>query len=164
MQTALTLSFSPSYAMSPKIKFCSVDTPTFDLLDNSIGTASINGTVGIESICRSKRTMIFSPTWYQKFHGVDLIKSQEDITFSIDKMMTAQPFHTPTCFPMNFNPDVLFSYNNYIACDFEDSLLSDIASKFILAYQLHLSLPQSMVNLNSMKAVILAGSLGTRVV
>jgi len=52
---------------------------TFDLIDNSKAVATLTGTVGLESVIRSKPVLCFGHAWYERCHGVMNVTSSKDL-------------------------------------------------------------------------------------
>jgi hypothetical protein len=63
------------------------DYPSSELIKNSIGVATINGTICLEALAHNKRTMTISPTWLDGVYGIHRVKSSHDAGKIIDLMM-----------------------------------------------------------------------------
>ena len=64
---------------SNRVKFVSVESDPFKLIDNAIATVTISGTIGWESVIRGTPTLVFGRAWYEDMIGVYKIKSIEDL-------------------------------------------------------------------------------------
>jgi len=62
-----------------KVKLAPIDKDSFNLIDGSIATASVGGTVGFESILREKPTFVWYKTWYSHLTGCILFKNTPDL-------------------------------------------------------------------------------------
>ncbi len=67
-------------SISDRIGFIDVEADPFSLIDNSVATATISGTIGWESAIRGTPTLIFGRAWYEDMLGVFKIKSLKDLT------------------------------------------------------------------------------------
>ncbi len=54
----------------PNVHLVDLDVNSFELIDHAIASASVSGTVGWESIVRSKPMMLFGYSWYSACDGV----------------------------------------------------------------------------------------------
>ncbi len=52
---------------------------SYDLIDNAQVTATISGTVGLESICRNQKVLLFGHPWFEICEGIIKIKYGEDL-------------------------------------------------------------------------------------
>ena len=68
------------------VKFVREDVPTFDLIDASIGTVSINGTVAIESVISGKYGITVAPNWYDGLDGILKVNTCADVKTALVKM------------------------------------------------------------------------------
>ena len=57
-----------------------------ELIKNSILTATINGTCGIEAINFNKNCIIFSPNWYDSSEGIHLVRTPNDVSKVLEKI------------------------------------------------------------------------------
>jgi len=55
--------------LSHRVIFAPLEVNSFDLIDNSIGVATNTGTVGFESVARSKYVLTFGRSWYEGCPG-----------------------------------------------------------------------------------------------
>ena len=69
-----------------RVIFVYADTPSKDLIINSMGVASINGSVSVEAIVLGKHAIIFSPMWYDKLDGIHLCETQANLNHAINCM------------------------------------------------------------------------------
>ncbi len=67
----------------PNVKLISTSTDTFQLIDNSMAIATLTGTVGFESIARSKPALCFGYSWYRACEGVFTINTIRDLKSAI---------------------------------------------------------------------------------
>jgi len=110
-------------------------TNSFDLIDNAKAIATLTGTVGLESVIRSKPVFCFGYAWYEKCHGVmkvstsmELKKYLEDIQkdYMVDSRKVDAFLHAieAVSFPTYLNPgnkagvtfDEEENINNLTAC------------------------------------------------
>ena len=61
------------------VQLISDDTNTFDLIDNAQVVATLTGTVGLESVIRSKPVLCFGNAWYERCHGVMRVTSGKEL-------------------------------------------------------------------------------------
>jgi len=66
-------------SISNRIKFITLKTEPFKLIDNAVATVTISGTVGWESAIRGTPTIIFGRAWYEDMPGIFKVKSIKDI-------------------------------------------------------------------------------------
>ena len=109
---------------------------TFDLIDQSVGVVCINGTAGVEAISRGKRVMLFAPTWYDNQDGVTLVKTQDDITSSINNMLHGSHVEPPRACYSHINSQMLFKFDKFVVCNFENDLIPTVVSKFGAALEI----------------------------
>jgi hypothetical protein len=55
---------------SERVKLIDVDQEPFGLIDSSKAVVTITGTVGLESLIRKKKVIVFGRAWYRSFNGV----------------------------------------------------------------------------------------------
>lgn len=67
---------------SNRVKFVSVESDPFILIDNAIATVTISGTIGWESVIRGTPSLVFGRAWYEDMVGVYKIKTLEDLAFN----------------------------------------------------------------------------------
>lgn len=121
--------------LSNRIIYAPMDVPADELIKNSRGTASINGSVGYESIAFGKYTLIFSPTWYDELDGVILCKTNQDIIEYFDLITSKNKFVAN--FPSTkVSNNVIFVEENQIDNDFDKHLYPKIVEKFMSAYEI----------------------------
>ena len=70
-----------------RIIFVRDDIPTKNLIEGSIGVATINGTIGLEALIAGKRCITFAPFWYDDFDGLHHVKSDNDISDAVKLMI-----------------------------------------------------------------------------
>jgi hypothetical protein len=117
-----------------KISFVSTDTPAKDLIDNSMGVASINGSVSIEAIALGKHAIIFSPMWYEEYEGIHLCKNNKDLKKAID-LMKEKDIPKPILSKIHLSCKSVFDGENFIPNDFSKKVYSTISKKFISSYR-----------------------------
>ena len=120
---------------SNKIIYAPIDEPADELIKNSRGTASINGSVGYESIAFGKYTLIFSPVWYDELDGVILCKTNQDIIRYFD-LITSKKKFVADFSSTKVSNDVIFNEENQIDNDFNKNLYPKIVDKFMSAYEI----------------------------
>jgi len=97
------------------VQLINSDTNSFDLIDNAKAIATLTGTVGLESVIRSKPVLCFGHAWYEKCHGVmkvttckDLKKYLEDIekNYKVESYKVDAFLHAieSVSFPAYLNP------------------------------------------------------------
>jgi hypothetical protein len=122
-----------------RVKFVSAQTPTKNLIINSIGVASINGTASLEAIALGKQAIIFSPMWYDSLDGISYCKTQEDIESSIDSMkLNKSP--KPNFKTTYFSSASAFENKDFIPNSFHKEIYKIIVKKFISSYDSFLKL------------------------
>jgi hypothetical protein len=67
--------------------------PSSDLIKNSIGVASINGTVCLEALAHHKRAITIAPTWLDGVYGIHRVNSCSETKQVID-LMISNDFNT----------------------------------------------------------------------
>lgn len=72
--------YSNILKISNRVKFVSVESDPFGLIDNAIATVTISGTIGWESAIRGTPSLVFGRAWYEDMVGVYKIKTIEDLT------------------------------------------------------------------------------------
>jgi hypothetical protein len=79
--------FSDAQSMYKNLIFVDIDCPTLDLITNSIGVASISGSVSFEALASQKRSIVISENWFIGLDGIDLVGSVEETKNAITKML-----------------------------------------------------------------------------
>jgi len=72
--------FYRSILKCPNVRFVSLTSDTFSLIDNSMAVATVTGTVGWEAVVREKPALIFGHAWFKNCDGVFYIASVDDLT------------------------------------------------------------------------------------
>ena len=80
------LEFYEELLLFKNVKLIPLEVSSYDLIDNSQLTATISGTVGLESIARNKRVLIFGHPWFEICEGVTNISNKEDIEIFFEKI------------------------------------------------------------------------------
>jgi hypothetical protein len=70
----------------PNVRFVSLTSDTFSLIDNSMAVATVTGTVGWESVIRDKPALTFGHAWFKNCEGVFHIASVDDLTRALSKI------------------------------------------------------------------------------
>ena len=65
--------------ISNRVKFVDINYDPFDLIDNSLATATISSTIGWESVIRGTPSLIFGRAWYEDMVGIYKIKTIENL-------------------------------------------------------------------------------------
>ncbi|TBR41261.1 hypothetical protein CBF23_010630 [Marinomonas agarivorans] len=73
--------------MSDRVKFVSINSDTFELVDNSIAVATISGTVGWESLFRIKPVLLFGRGWYEDLPGVYKVKDKNALKLAVHEII-----------------------------------------------------------------------------
>ncbi len=105
-----------------KIIFVRDDIPTKDLIEGSIGVATINGTIGLEALMGGRRCITFAPQWYDDFDGLHCVKSGSDISDAVKLMLDkVSPNPQPNQIKFSKHFVDMDGYNNatYTKEDFE---------------------------------------------
>ncbi len=92
------------------------------LIANSIGVATINGTIGLEALAMAKRCITFAPQWYDDLDGIHRIQSVKDVADAVDSMMKKKrpnPQATQVAFSKHFVSLEGFSDDNFTKKDYE---------------------------------------------
>ena len=117
-----------------RVIFVSADTPTKDLVKNSMGVASLNGTVSIEAVMLEKHAIIFAPMWYDKLDGIHLCETQKKLKEAIDYMKN-KDLPKPEILNLYFSDSSTFETKNFILNDFSKEDYKVITQKFISSYE-----------------------------
>ena len=78
------------YVNLGNVKLISMSMDQFDLVDNAAAVATINGTVGWESLVRGTPVLTFGQPWYASCPGCYTVKNKEDVTESINHILSNQ--------------------------------------------------------------------------
>ena len=78
--------FYTKLSQMENVQLVKTEMSSFDLIDSSKAVATVTGTVGIESVIRSKPVLSFGYAWYELCHGVMPIKTSEDLKDAISKI------------------------------------------------------------------------------
>jgi hypothetical protein len=92
-----------------RVEFVRDDAPTRELIKNSIGVATINGTIALEALSAGRHCITFSPQWYDDLNGIHLVQTSSDIKSAISLMVSQSP-------PSPHPEQVKFS-ENFLALD-----------------------------------------------
>jgi hypothetical protein len=115
--------------ISNRVKFVSIDSSTYSLIDNSCGVITITGTPGWESVLRGKYSIVFGFPWYQQMPGVFSVQNINELKEAIFYIINNK-------FEINDNEIFQFHYsiqqsaiNGYICYPYKQFLnISDINS------------------------------------
>jgi hypothetical protein len=66
-------------SISDRVYFASINQSPFELIDQSIATVTISGTIGWESAIRGTPTLVFGRAWYEYMPRVYKVKTKSDI-------------------------------------------------------------------------------------
>ena len=124
-----------------RVSFASIDTPTKELIENSMGVASINGTVSSEAIALGKHAIIFSPMWYDDFEGVHYCKTQLDLKNAIS-LMENKVIPVPEFSNLHLSSASIFENRDNNRKYFNSEVCSEITKKFILSYEVFKNLDE----------------------
>ncbi len=114
--------YSEDLAKLGKLIFVREDVSSHALIANSIGVATINGTIGLEALSMAKRCITFAPQWYDGFDGIHRIQSVMDVADAVDLMMKKKrpnPQATQVAFSKHFVELEGLGDNNYTGKDYE---------------------------------------------
>ena len=75
------------YENLKNIIFVREDSSTSDLIANSIGVATLNGSIGLEAVISGKHCITFASQWYDGFNGLHYVKTSEDISMAVKLML-----------------------------------------------------------------------------
>ena len=117
-----------------KVLFTSVDTPSKDLIENSMGVASINGTVSVEGIVLGKHAVIFSPMWYDDLEGVHYCETYDNLKSAVNLMENSN-IPEPKIFNAHLSSTSIFIANT-LPHKFSENVYKIIIEKFISSYKL----------------------------
>jgi len=81
-----TIDFYDEIASLPKVKFISLSTPNFELIDHAKAVITITGTSGWESVVRGVPVLIFGHAWYKGCEGVFYTPSKEECKLALSKI------------------------------------------------------------------------------
>jgi hypothetical protein len=94
------------------IIFVPENASTHNLVANSIGVATLNGTIATESLFAGKHCMTFASQWYDDFDGLHYVKTGEDISKAVKMMLSNEkPNPDPTQVNMAKNFVDMDGYN-----------------------------------------------------
>ena len=96
------LEFYQELLLFENVQLVPLDVSSYDLIDNSQFTATISGTVGLESVVRDKRVLLFGHPWFEICEGVSSIKNKEDLDRFFEEVMgsTINQEHVKTFFKL----------------------------------------------------------------
>ncbi len=129
-----TSDFYNDLLKTKKVLFVSTDTPTKELIENSRGVASINGTVSSEAVALGKNAIIFSPMWYDELEGVHFCNTQNDLKEVIDLMKNNHK-PSPKFSKLHLSSESIFDGGDFINGNFSKNVYKTISSKFISSYR-----------------------------
>ena len=69
------------------IIFVRDDAYTRDLITDSIGVATLNGTIGLEAIIAGRHCITFASQWYDSLDGLHRVKTSKDISMAVKLML-----------------------------------------------------------------------------
>jgi hypothetical protein len=69
------------------VRFVPFDADHFELVDNAIGTATVNGSLGWESVVRGKPTIVFGEAWYQTSPGTFRVFDSDTCEAAVTKIL-----------------------------------------------------------------------------
>jgi hypothetical protein len=72
----------------PNVELASLAMSSFDLIDNAQASATVSGTVGWESVVRSKPALLFGYAWYRNCEGVFYTNSMDGLEKAMDKILS----------------------------------------------------------------------------
>jgi hypothetical protein len=104
---------------------------THELISASIGTATVNGTVGIESVLMGKNCITFSSNWYDGLDGIFKITCPKDLSNAMDAI-TNKYVPNPHFSTVQFGGDYI-QLSKYVRAGFNRNDLKAVASGFISA-------------------------------
>ena len=81
-----TTAFYDQISELHNVRLVSLETNSFELIDRAIASASVSGTVGWESVVRSKPMMLFGYSWYTGCEGVFVTHTQAQLISAIDSI------------------------------------------------------------------------------
>lgn len=79
--------FQDASSLYKNLIFVDSSESTLELISNSIGVASISGSVNYEALASGKRSIVISSNWYNGLDGIDLIGSVDQARDAISKML-----------------------------------------------------------------------------
>lgn len=135
--------YSSLAKISDRVLFASPFTPTYWLIDHSIGLACINGTASIEALARGKNSLTFSQNWYDCMPGLTVAKNTSDVELSLAKMKNSATFPPPSPDHLALDWNIVFSYTSNLDSDFAFDLVPVITTGFVAALRKFYSLDSS---------------------
>lgn len=87
-EQARTPEFYQDLASLPNVKIVDMEMPSFDLIDNSRGVATITGVAGWEALARGKPALVFGHAWYLPCNGVFAIESSDDCRAALEAVFS----------------------------------------------------------------------------
>ena len=119
-----------SLVKTKKILFAPLKMSTEELIKNSKGVATINGTIALEALFYKKNSIIFTSIWFEKLKGVFLCKNKSDIEFAINKMKNQTQYNLKL--PQNlFLEQTTFKVTKWAQNSFVKKDLKTVADKFL---------------------------------
>lgn len=72
---------------NPRVVVVRDDIDTFELIDRSIGVATVNGTVAMEAVARGRHAITFSEMWYDGVDGIHRIDDPAQLSGAVSTML-----------------------------------------------------------------------------
>lgn len=91
----------------PNTWLAPLEQDTFDLIDHSLGVATITGSVGLEALCRGKKVVVFGDANYESFAGVTRLESSNHAA-GLEAIIAALP-HDPSATRRDLRGELLRS-------------------------------------------------------
>jgi hypothetical protein len=123
-------SFYKNYKNKKNVCFVRDDVNSIELVNQSIGVACINGTVGVESVLLGKHCMIASANWYDSLNGIHMINSTSDVAKAIELMLAGEKTN-PTSEQLSFDSNVLFIPSRFISADIPADDYEQLAESYL---------------------------------
>ena len=117
-----------------KSHFSSINTNTKDLIQNSIGVSSINGSVSIEAATLGKHAITFSPMWYDNVDGVHFCSTKKELEYVIN-LMKIKNIPDPNLINIQLSSESIFE-SNLGSNSFTKEMCGTISDKYISSYHI----------------------------
>jgi hypothetical protein len=109
------------------IDLVDTNTNTLELIEHSIGVASINGTVPFESVIKGKVAITLAPNWYDGLDGVYRCKTVADMKKAIISMLEQKTLNLDIKdIPINKNCLIQINRNKHTPYEFNESIQNQL--------------------------------------
>ncbi len=124
-----------------QVIFVPINSPTDELIKNSRGVLTVNGTVALEAVALRKRCIIFSDNWYSAIDGVHLCKNNHDISKALNLMISNIPPNPKFSSTKLADSSIFDIGSKYIRNDYTNNKYRLIGKKFLSSLKIFKKLP-----------------------